>query len=323
MNNYLDGTYAVVDGVLLSYFGNDISLNIPGHFADMSVRKIGQGSFMESQNLQQVFIPETVKAIGANAFSGCTNLNTVFLPGTIDFARFAFDSCPGLVNINFYNLEVSKSEYNNLKSSSAKFDKSQYLVHSFPYFRQIRDALIAVRVKPANLVPVGTKLLFTSQTLDKNDENRSITQILNCIDFCGDSSYSTELESYEKLLTSDRDFSTDPISEKANDDIARIDKVPPITKTAIFTFDDKKTKENNGRFYLSANIRIGYHFCHSVVPVFYGQKQYNIFQRHYLSGETNLNYIRIDTALFSKNKLIKSREEALPVYAKYRFLSLL
>ena len=82
MGEYLDNTYAAIDGVLLSYNGGDISLSLPHRLADMDIHTIGSGAVMESQKLQQVVVPDGVRRIGEKAFRNCSQLLRILMVHT-------------------------------------------------------------------------------------------------------------------------------------------------------------------------------------------------------------------------------------------------
>ena len=129
MGNYLDGTYAAIDGVMLSYEGKDISLKLPGRLANMEIHTIGDGAVMESENLQQVVVPDGVKRIGNNSFSGCNQLMNAYVPYSVTtYAENAFRNCPKLTNLYIYGMKLNEQRYKDLIASSRRVNGSNYLV---------------------------------------------------------------------------------------------------------------------------------------------------------------------------------------------------
>jgi hypothetical protein len=99
--------------------------------------------------------------------------------------------------------------------------------------------------------------------------------------------------------------------------------VPIKGKTIIFTFDDTKTREEKGKVFIHATLKIGYFFWQSAQPVIYEKKQYYIYRRYYLSDDPEIGYVRRDIAAYSQRGLVNNRVEAQNVYAKYKLLSIL
>ena len=324
MSNYLDGTYAAIDGVLLSYEGKDISLKLPGRLANIDIHTIGDGAVMESANLQQVVVPAGVKQIGNNSFSNCKQLMNAYIPYSVtSFSENAFRNCPKLTNLCIYGIEVDEQGYRDLRASSRRVNGSIYLTPFFPSFKSVSDAASSTDAGLANHIQSGITRLFTSQSLEEENGAESLQRNLDGFNFESEDRYMTETKGFLGLIANKSVLDIDNISEEKNDQFLKADKIPPIEKTAIFTFDDSKTKPENGKYIIFANIKIGYHFWQSKVPVILSGKTYYIYRRHYLSSKPNLNYIRRDAAVFSDKGLVSNKKEAQEVYAKYKLLSIL
>ncbi len=324
MGNYLDKTYAAVDGVLLHYEGKDISLKIPGRFADMCIDTIGDGAFMESADLQQVIIPDGVKKIGVRSFYGCDQLMSVYIPFSVaSFAVDSFGGCSKLADLYVYGIDLTEQSYKNLIASSRRVNGSLYLAQSFPQFKILKDAASSTGAGPANSVQSGITRLFTSQSLEEETGETSITRNLYSFGFGSEERYMTETNEFMRLIADKNAFETDAVSEQKNDEFVKSGNTPAIEKTAVFTFDDSKTKFENGTYRITAQIKIGYHFWQSKVPVVLSGDTYYIYRRHYLSSKPNLNYIRRDVAVFDENGPVVIRKKAQEVYAKYKLLSIL
>jgi hypothetical protein len=94
-----DGTYEVTvkvdDRNLLP-----ANLVIPSIYEGVAVTSIGNGAFVECNNLVSVSIPDTITTIGQRAFSRCTNLQNVKLSNSItSISRAAFYGCSSLQSI--------------------------------------------------------------------------------------------------------------------------------------------------------------------------------------------------------------------------------
>ena len=324
MGNYIDGTYAALDGVLLSYEGKDISLQLPAQLANMNIHTIGDGAVMESANLQQVVVPDGVKRIGNNSFSGCSQLMNAYVPYSVtSFAENAFHNCSKLTNLYIYGMALNEQRYRDLKAFSRRVNGSMYLAQSFPDFKRVKDAVSSTDADASNSIQSGITRLFTSQSLEEEKGAASLQRNLDGFGFESEEQYMTETNEFLRLIADKNACDVDVLSEEQNDQFLRSEKFPPIEKTAVFTFDDSKTKLENGKYSVFANIKIGYHFWQSKVPIILSGNTYYIYRRHYLSSKPNLNYIRRDVAVFTSKGLVVNRREAQEVYAKYKLLSIL
>lgn len=84
-----EGSFVCVNGILISYRGNDKSVTIP-----YGVTGIGSGAFMSNESLMCVNIPESVLYIDALAFSGCTNLICANISQSVEWIdEYAFSGC--------------------------------------------------------------------------------------------------------------------------------------------------------------------------------------------------------------------------------------
>lgn len=326
MGNCFSKTYTAADGVILLYTGSDISVTVPQRFPDMEVTAIGDGSFMDSGKMCQVMVPAGIKRIGKQAFRNCPNLTNVYLPGTVDTVELnAFRSCEKLVNITIYDYMMNKDDYYELISSSARINGTEKrLAYAFPEIKHIKDAVTAADAGPA-YVQDGINRLFTSQSLEEERGAASLQRNLDGFSFDGSGQYATEYDEFEKTKNSAA-ILYDEKTEAENDAYIKTDRAPVILKTGVFTFDDGQTRYEDGKYSICINIKIGYHFWQSVVPVIYNGKKYYIYRRNYLLPplkNTKMKYMRINAAIFSEDGIVTDREEARNINAKYKLLSIL
>lgn len=118
-----------------------------------TVKIIGLGAFYNCNNIKSVFVPNSVTYIDTNAFYNCLGLTKVVIGDStiiegnsnIVISRLAFTGCS---NINYLNLNISVSAYNNyplgnlpsvktlvLGNSIKTIDK--YLISSFPEINKV------------------------------------------------------------------------------------------------------------------------------------------------------------------------------------------
>ena len=340
MDEFINDVFAVAGGTILSYSGSDISLSIPEKMGGADIVCIGNGAFMDSAKMCQVFIPYGVKQIGSEAFSGCTLLRNVYIPGTVkSFGMLIFSrDCQKLSNLIFYDIRLTKECYYELRLQASKVNGTGYIAHHFPNVCISPDSLENVcSVKAANFVSGDTVRLFSVNVIPSEKGLSGLRQNLDGFSFdgegiCGgggnggdntDSRYSSEEAEIKKMMKMALPVPTDKKTEAANDMYVRAEKTTVIEKTAVFFFDDAKTRQENGTYIITANVRIGYHFWPSLVPIVFNGRQYYIYRRNFLCPGPNINYIRKDAAVFSDNGFVSDRREAYEVYAKYRLVSIL
>ncbi|MGN0482688.1 MAG: leucine-rich repeat domain-containing protein [Lachnospiraceae bacterium] len=99
--------FQIVNGVLIEYKGNDMSVVIP-----QEVTSIGDGAFDGCTNLISVTIPDSVTSIGLSAFNGCDRLTSVVIPDSVqNIGDGAFCGCGSLLNVTLpKNLETIGDE---------------------------------------------------------------------------------------------------------------------------------------------------------------------------------------------------------------------
>ncbi len=324
MNNYLDRSWAVMENTIIAYNGSDSVLKIPSRFADMRVLYIGDGSFMGSDKMQQVFIPQGVIGIGSESFQCCETLVNVYIPGTVNkIGDKVFAGCDNIVNLTFYDIEFSERRYNDLKSSCRKAGGSLYVAQSFPDLEVVKSAILSMGAKPAATVPEMIERIFLSQNLHDEVGRASLSRNLDRLEFSNAEGSLTEEESFISLIGADAYSTFDKDAEIKNDAFARVEEYPRIRRTAVFTFEDDKTRVEGDKRRITANVKIGYQFWQSKVPIKYNGRDYYIYRRHYLSGDAGINYIRRDTAVFTKAGIVTNKREAQEIYAKYKLLSIL
>ena len=323
MGEYFDNTYVVADGVILFYEDVDVSLQIPKKMGDMEIHTIGDGAFMESETIEYVSIPYGVKNIGENAFAKCKNLKCINIPGTVrEYGRNAFEDCLNLRSIRIYSYEIDEQKYKELKSTWRSANESLYVASCFIDDKRLKDMVRAASAGTANLIPDGISRLYLLKNRDKQ-KTTAIPKDQDCLGFNNRSPYISEADSLKELVFNPDSAEPDALSEGKNDQFLKSESIPEIEKTAVLTFDDSKTKYENGKYYLLLKIFLGYYFWQSLVPVTFEGKHYYIYRRHFLSSKTNLNYIRNDIKVVTDMGENVGAEEARKVYAKYKLLSIL
>ena len=345
MKSYMNQSYAITNETIITYNGQDPVVKIPSRIANIEVFRIGDGSFMESSKMQCVILPPNTREIGKSAFWGSSILTSAFIPGSIySVDENAFGNCPNLSDITIYDLELSANEYCMFKNASNETGNGIYVLHEIPKIELIQlilasitDAKPAVRIpndisllfqsagdaKPAVRTPIDISLLFQSAELVELKAPFSLDINIPVIGFNRPSEPTTENKAFVSYIKSGINEIYDVKAEQKNDWYVRVGSIPKIEKTIIFTFDDTKTKEDQGRYMVNATLKLGYFFWQSAQPVIYENKKYYIYRRYYLGSDPELEYVRRDIAAYSEKGLVKNRLEAQNVYAKYKLLSIL
>ncbi len=325
MKNYMDDKFIVNEGAIILYSGNDTIMNVPARFMNMSTSKIGDGSFMESHGLQCVVLPPDIKEIGSRAFAYCRDLTSVFLPGKVTkIKNSAFSFCSSLRDITIYDLELTQSEYYTLKSSSNRTMEDVYVSREMPEFPVVEQIISSFNeAKPACRIPDDIAGLFCLMSIDEQKGAFSLDKNIPVIGFSVPSVPVTENNAFIEYIPRKHKEVYDQKSEQKNDWYVRTGKTPLKEKTIIFTFDDKETREANGKVFVKATLMVGYFFWQSAQVVKYDNKRYYVYRRYYLNSNPEIGFVRRDIALYTDKGLVKNREVAQTVYAKYKLLSIL
>ena len=317
MGNYMDRTYLAIDGVILTYSGNDKILQIPSKLMDMDIVRLGDGAFMESL-IKHAIVPEGIKMIGKRTFYDCPLLSQIELPGSLEGIDFwAFHKLPMLTSITINDLALSKKQFITLKQSGIPVGGTKYIVTDPSPVTLIRQIVEEVGILPAKYIPNTISRLFEAPDSNTFSESASYS----CFRF-GISGGNEQREEFRDAI-SDINNPVDPETEKQQDELLKKEYRVDIPKTAIIFLDAENYSTYDDTYYVRAEIRFGYYFWQTLLPVYHKGKQYYLYRRNYLSRNGEDKYLRVDVAILNDKGLVTSREEAEEVYAKYRMLSLL
>lgn len=103
-----------------SYFGSDMTPNIPATINGLPVTKIGYNCFKSSQ-ITSVYIPSSINTIDNAAFSDCQKLKSVYFMSdgsSVDIGAAAFQNCKALTNIKLpqQTLSIGKNAFSGCTS---------------------------------------------------------------------------------------------------------------------------------------------------------------------------------------------------------------
>lgn len=328
MKYFLDKQYAIADHTIITYSGNNISLKIPEKIKNISIRSIGAGALMDLKELQYIMLPPKLTSIGNSAFANDVNLATVILPGTIKtIGTSAFSNCKQLTDITIYDYLISEQEYTALKNSSFRAAEDIYVAHHMPKIEiidQILNSALSWGPKAACCVPGNINRLFYTAQAVEDDGFQLMYRNLNNICFIHKHSKpTTEDSGFVEYLDSHSEYTQIELSDEMNDKYLRINKLPSYQKTAIFTLNDRETKDVNGKKSISMTLKFGFFFCQSACKVICEGKQYYVYRRYYLSPDEKMQFARRDVAIYTDEGVVMDKKEAQKVYAKYKFLCIL
>ncbi len=325
MENYMDNSFVITHNTIIAYIDQHSAVKVPGRFADIAISKIGDGSFMESCKLERIGLPSGITSIGRKAFSGCSSLKSVSVFGDLsEVGASAFSNCPNLSDVTIYDLPLSASEYYRLKSTTNRSNGEIYVSREFPQDKLIQKIVTSISgATPAVQIPSDISSLFCMAEFHEPKGGSSLDKDIPIIGFTVPSVPVSEHTAFCNHIKRAGAEIHDRKSEEKNDWCVRVGKVPLGKRTIIFTFDDAKTKEINGKFLISATLRIGCFFWQSAQAVMCQMKKYYIYRRYYLDSDPEMKYIRRDIAVYTDEGLVEDREEAQIVYGKYKLLSIL
>ncbi len=87
-----EGVFVAVNGILISYKGNDAHVRIPE-----GITAIGSGAFMANESLRSVSLSDTIIYIDSMAFGGCSDFVLINIPENVEWIdEYAFASCAKL-----------------------------------------------------------------------------------------------------------------------------------------------------------------------------------------------------------------------------------
>ncbi|MBO4326046.1 MAG: leucine-rich repeat protein [Clostridia bacterium] len=319
MGNYMDNTYLAIDGVIVSYSGSDDVLTVPSRLIQMDIVRIGDGSFMDSR-MSKVIISDGIKEIGKNAFSKCCNLKEVVIPASVTtVCSNAFtNDLPKLDSIFIDRYPLQAQQYLTLKRSAIRINSNKYLTTNYAGLSLINNVMNSTSARPAQFIPGNISRLFSTRDMTAVDPEAECFNI--SFGLSGGDGKTVEFSS----VLADKADHSDPDTEAKHDELLKKDAIPGNMMTAILIFDESNLLVDAGHYYVNAEIRIGYHFWQSFLPIIHAGKQYYLYRRNYLRGDDKYKYSRVDVAILDDSgSVVKNKDEALDVYGKYKILSIL
>lgn len=140
------GEFAVVNGILLAYQGNEKDVTIPQGIASLGessfsmnqtlehitiskgVENIDSCAFLFCPNLKSVSLPEGLRRIGSLAFLNCENLGGAVIPETVsEIGEGAFSGCAKISTI-----EVRPGNPSFLSEGGVLFNKGKTTLYCYP-----------------------------------------------------------------------------------------------------------------------------------------------------------------------------------------------
>ena len=330
MKYYVGQEAVIAENTLITYMTDKQEAVLMDEYEGVRLKRIGNSSFCSNSSLKTVILPDSVEEIGDDAFYDLSELTKLVVPGKIKkIEPLAFRQCPQLREINIRDLEVEKDVYDNLMHNSRKCSLGFFVSAEYPPNSILESLVKATSVEGCSMyVPQIADRLFVEKKHQSEvmvSNRRTMTkQLFFTYSFTDEKEYISEEEAIDRHFSSkNKEEYTHHLTEGILDDECRKGNYLPALPTAIFTFDDSLTKEKEGKYYLNATLILGKFFWQSLKHVVYESKDYYVYRRHYLSGNSRKHYTRRDIAVYKDRKLVTDIKVAKNVYGKYKLLSIL
>ena len=323
METYIDKNYAVTANTICSFFGFDEVLTVPGKVALVDIKAIGHGAFYGNKKLNTAIVPKEIESLGECSFCECDGLKKVIFDGTPkSVGNRAFFSCHSLYEIELRNFFVSKSVYEDMRTNSTTLSDGITVTARVPGELLPKGLLESLGTKyPAANIPLDVSELFYRVNPKDTAQFRNLFNEIQV--FAGNQNNEAvrEHQAFLKHIQGIVPETLSPLSEKANDDLIKSEESCNPEDVVIFTFNDTETRKAKNGYLLHVTLKIGHFFWQSAKKVICNGQEYFVYRRHHLTHKPEMEYIRQDVAIYTKNGLLNNKEEAKKVYAKYRLLS--
>ena len=317
MDYYIDNRFLVLEGTLIQYTGSERVMNLPAKIGKRAVKVIGSGS-LNSNTLRLLRVPEGVEEIHSLALNGCRNLEQIILPATLGVIQNnAIGCCQPLRSILFTSVAFERDQYDSLQTNSAAVGNKRRVSLNIPDVSLITAALSDGLLAPA-YIPESFHCLF----FQYEDNERPME---NAYDWLsqqdGRKSRGTETEVIKWLITQNVSCYTHGETEEFNDLAIAENKKMVLKKHAVFCYDPDETVFAAGKAYVKGELKTGYIFWPSLVPVNDAGSTYYLYRRCYLNNEKR--YRTVDVGIFDSRGCPVEEERAKEVYGKYTFMRVL
>lgn len=338
-SNYIDDVYAVASNVVVMYSGKEKVIEIPENIGGHKIRRIGDGAFIKTDNMEAVLIKNGVEEIGESAFENNPTLKKLYIPHSmIKCEKNAFNYCDGLELIIVDRL-LNKKQYDSLLNSSIKTVNNVNIVRSKATLPEgFADILIGLEcvAKPIlNINENHERIFIGNESIPgrviNSDKNLSYNHYI-------DKKLSAQLK-YISILDSDEKLSeketlskkikigrNEPIykrEEEKNDLIIRMDTRKDFEKTMLISFVDSETIKIGEKYRVRFSLDIGYIFRQSAKLISAFGKKYYVYVRNVYTTDIECEYLKLEVGIYDENLNIVNDKEREAVYGKYKLLSVL
>lgn len=130
-----DTDFVTVNGILVSYKGGDIHVDIPD-----GITAIGSGAFMANETLRSVYVSDSVIYIDSMAFASCSELRLICIPESVEWIdEYAFSGC-GKMTLQasqgtyaksfalYMGIPFSTPVYVNFNGENVRFDNAAPII---------------------------------------------------------------------------------------------------------------------------------------------------------------------------------------------------
>lgn len=95
--------YEIIDGTSVTItkcVDSVTKIDIPSELEDLPVTSIGEGAFLDCDQLTSVRFPNSLEIIGNGAFCNCKSLESIYLPHVTTIGMSAFSNCTALKSVD-------------------------------------------------------------------------------------------------------------------------------------------------------------------------------------------------------------------------------
>ena len=333
-----------VDGVLIRRIGSGaVNMNrMCSCTVDEGVQELDARAFMQCRSLETIDLPASMEKIQENAFDDCPKLVEMSM-GSLVFPlnknlQTLFSNTPPECRKFTFHAVVPESMYHNLLESTPP-STSGFRIVTAQNWPELASELTRITCSAATAcwnIPEYADILYCIEhsqlapnglnafifTADAFEGGRTTWKYLL---FGMDEDPSSELTGFRAFLRNHGSIHEESNIEEVLDWHIRADKPIPIDgqMTTLLGFYLNESEEKDGSVHVKIHARKGYVFCPSAQRVRYSGKDYYVYRRHYLTSNQKMPIARRDMAIFDDNDMIRDRELAEDIYAKYKFLAVL
>ncbi len=318
-DSYIDSKYVILNGTLLSVKDNAENVVIPSEVNGHRIRRLGAG-IHSGNDVKAVIISEGITEIGENAFNNSRSLETVVLPASLkSLGMNSFDSVKRNLKPKkiFLKRAFSRRDFDYILSNSIPLYEGNIRLLNQGHINmpEFSDFYIGLGMyEPARFVDKDMQSLFLTQETSLEGVRQKVEEI----PFTGTPRITLGAASqeqdfrlrYARLLRSTMPRTPYDIKSEAHYDRMLQTEAKPSPSFVILTyFDARDVKEEQGKLFVTFELKMGYVFFGNLTRVIYRGRDYYVYRENYLNP-TKIGYDY--TILDNMSYILDSRGEIPP-----------